>query len=249
MRIMKKLFLKSIRSFSTKGGFSLIELLLVVLIIGLLLAFIIPKLITLRIEARHEMVRQSCSELSGTVQQWVQKSMMAQDDQRSIATLADYVSSLANREPPDRFTSPVERTGQWIGTIQRPNNWNNNHIDHDMGNQRVSIPGRWIGKKRNVPPESVVEDIIPGEKVMVNPFTAKNIFRSDNDPIYNKLAVPGAIAFCSVISPDHTLSFGLCFQGQDSTTVEWDRESTFHGRQNLLSLQGLEYCTLFAQYR
>ena len=246
---MKKHFLKPILRKSTQGGFSLIELLLVVLIIGLLMAFIIPKLIVMRVEARHEMVRQSCSELSGIVQQWVQKSMLAQDDQQSISTIADYVSTLANREPPDRFSPPAVRTAQWIGTDRRPNNWNNNRIDYGMRDQRVPIFGRWIGEKQNAPPESVIEDIVPGEKIIVNPFSSKNIFRSDNDPLYINRPIPGAIAFGSVIGPDRTLSYGFCFQGQDSTTLEWDSELTFHNRQNLLSLQGLGFCTLFAQYR
>ena len=225
------------------------ELLLVVLIIGLLLAFIIPKLISLRVEARHEIVRQSCSELTGAVQQWVQKSMLAQDDQRSITTIGDYVATLANRELKDRFSSPAEITGQWIGTEQRPNNWNNNRFYPDQGGQRVPVPNRWVGKKRNAPPESVVEDIIPGENPIKNPFTGKNIFRSDNDPLSSKIPVPGAIAFCSVLSPDRLTSYGFCFQGQDSTTLGWNKKSTFHGSQNLLSQEGIEHCTLFAQYR
>jgi len=230
-------------------GFSLMELLLVVLIIGLLMAFIIPKLIALRIEARYEIVRQSCSELSGSVQQWVQKSMLAQDDQRSLAIIADYVATLANREPPDRFTPPVQITGQWIATRLRPNNWNTNRIRHDLDDQRVPIPGRWIAKKRNAPPESVVEDIVPGEKMIKNPFSGKNIFRADNDPLYKKQPIPGAIAFGSLLGPNGSISYGFCFQGRDSTTLEWNKDSTFHARQNLFSAQGLEHCFVFANYR
>jgi len=246
---MIKRFLINILNSKLSKGFSLMELLLVVLVISLLLAFLIPKLIALHIEARHEIVRQNCSELSGAVQQWVQKSMQAQDDQRSIATVSDYVGTLADREPSNRFSPPEERTGQWIGTEQRPNNWNKNLIDPGKSDQRVEIPHRWIGRKRNAPPESVVEDIIPGENVIKNPFNSKNIFRSDNDPLFAKIVVPGAIAFCSVIGEDRLISYGFCFQGQDSTTVEWDQDSTFYDRQNLLSTQGIEFCTIFAQYR
>ncbi len=246
---MKKKISRGILCSSRKGGFSLLELLLVVIIIGLVLAFIIPKLIALRVEARHEMVRQSCSELSGTVQQWVEKSMLAQDDQLSIATLGDYVGSLANREPPDSYSTPAKRTGQWIGTKQRPNNWNNNNIDRDVDNQRLPISGRWIGAQRDTPPETTVADLIPGEKIIKNPFSSTNVFTPENDPLVGMLPVPGAIAFCSFVGPDRTISYGFCFQGQGSTTLDWGSETTFHGPQNLLSLQGLGYCTIFAQFR
>ena len=232
-----------------KQGFSLIELLLIVLIIGLMVAVIVPKLINLRIEAHHEIVRQSCAELTGSVEKWLQKTIQAQDDQRSDATLADYVATLANREPPDPFTPPAPITGQWIATMQRPNNWNVNRLRSDLDEQRVPVPGRWIGKKRNVPPESVVEEIIAGERGINNPFTKKNIFRSANDPLFLHHPVPGAIAFTSVLGPEGTLSYGFCFQGRDSTTIAWNKDSTFHGRQNLLSPQGIEHCVVFAKYR
>lgn len=241
------LFYKNIRPQSK--GFSLMELLLVVLIMGLMLAFILPKLITLRIEARYEIVRQSCTELSGSLQQWLQRSMLAQDDHRSTASIADYVATLANREPPDLFTPPAPLSGQWIGTSRRPNNWNNNNIRHDLAEQRVSVPGRWIAKKRDTPPEMVVEEMVAGDKEIKNPFTGKNIFRTNNDPLRGKIPIPGAIAFTSVLGSGTTLSYGFCFQGKDSTTLEWNKTTTFHGRQDLLSLQGISHCVTFAQYR
>ncbi|MCK5794759.1 MAG: hypothetical protein KAH12_08625, partial [Anaerolineales bacterium] len=131
----------------------------------------------------------------------------------------------------------------------RPNNWNNNRIRHDLDDQRVPIPGRWIAKKRNAPPESVIEDIVPGEKMIKNPFSGKNIFRADNDPLYVKQPIPGAIAFGSLLGPNGSISYGFCFQGRDSTTLDWNKDSTFHARQNLFSAQGLEHCIVFAKYR
>lgn len=231
-------------------GFSLLELLMSVLIMGLLFAFIVPKLIQLRVEAHHEIVRQSCTELTGLVEQWLQKMIQSQDDQQSSATMADYVSSLANREPiDDPFTQPPQFTGQWIATGERPNNWNNNHLDYDLDNQRVAISGRWIGKKRNAPPESVVEEAIPGDKLIKNPFTKESIFRSDNDPLILKQPIPGAIAFTSVLDQTGTVFYAFCFQGRDSTTIELGKDTTFHDHQNLLSTQGIEQCVPFSKYR
>ncbi len=249
MQYGKKFCPISFSSCCRNDGFSLIELLMVVIIIGLLMSLIIPSLIAARIEARHELVRQSCSELTGTVQQWIQKSMVAQDGHRSIATISDYVASLADRKPADDFMPPIPKTGQWIATAGRPNNWNNNNIDYSRKNQRKSVKGRWAGKKINAPPESVVEDFIPGEKVITNPFSSENIFDPVNDPLTQNMPIPGAIAFCSITGPGTTISYGFCFQGHESTTVEWDKESTFQGRQNLTTLQGFQYCTLFAQFR
>jgi len=225
------------------------ELLLVVLITGLISAFLIPKFIALRIETQYALIRQSAVELSGSVQQWVQKSIQAQDDQRSSATIADYVAGLAHREPPDVFSEPAPFSGQWIGTASRPNNWNHNNMHLDEIDQKVPVPGRWVGELEDAPPESVVEDMIPGERPIKNPFSKKNIFRTDNDPLYRKHPVPGAIAFAGVLGPDGSVAYGFCFQGRDSTTLSWNNASTFHGRQNLLSLQGISHCTTFAQYR
>lgn len=225
------------------------ELLLVVLIIGLIFAFIGPKLIALRIEAQYTLVRQSAVELSVSVQQWVQQSMQAQDDQRSTATIADYVASLAQREPPDYFQDPAPFSGQWIASAARPNNWNNNNIHLDQDEQRTPIYGRRMGRQRNAAPETVIEDMIPTEKEIKNPFSKKNIFRVANDPLHLKRPVPGALAFAGVLGPDGSVAYGFCFQGRDSTTLQWDKASTFHDGQNLLSLEGISHCTTFAQYR
>ncbi len=244
---MKRCFYK--KYLLSKSAFSLLELLLIVLIIGLLFSVVVPKLINFRIEAQHEIVRQSCKELTASVQEWLQKNINAQDDHKSSATLADYVATLANRQAPDPFSPPVQFTGQWLATTQRPNNWNLNHFRSDLGEQRVSVPGRRIGNQRNAPPESVVEESIPGEKGIENPFNKENIFRSVNDPLSLDHPVPGAIAFTSVLGQDGTILYGFCFQGYDSTTIEWNKDSTFHNQQNLLSPQGIEQCVTFAKYR
>ncbi len=233
----------------SKSGFSLLELLLIVMIIGLLFSVIVPKLIHFRIEAQHEIVRQSCKELTASVQEWLQTMIHAQDDHRSSATIADYVATLANRQPREPFSPPVQFTGQWLATTQRPNNWNLNDLRDDLGEQRVPVPGRRIGNQRNAPPESVVEDSIPGERGIKNPFNKENIFRSANDPLFLERPVPGAIAFTSVLGQDDTILYGFCFQGYDSTTIEWNKDSTFHNQQNLLSPQGIEQCVTFAKYR
>ena len=244
---IKKFFLKT--TLFAKNGFNLLELLLTVLTIGLLFAIIVPKLINFRVDAQHGIVNQNCKELAASVQQWLQKMIRAQDDHSSSATFADYVATLANREPEDPFSPPVWLTGQWIATEDRPNNWNRNNLSYDLNDQLVPVIGRRIGSKRHAPPESVVEESIPGEKGIKNPFNKENIFRPVNDPISRKHPVPGAIAFASVLAKDGTLLYGFCFQGRDSTTFELNKATSFHNNQSLLSIQGIEHCGIFAKYR
>lgn len=235
---------------SLKRGFTLLELLLMVTIVGVLFTVIVPKLIHFRIDAQHEIVRQSCRELTASVQGWLHRMLTAQNDHSSTATMADYVATLAHRLPPDDpFSSPQESSGQWLGTIQRPNNWNVNNLQRYQGTQRVAIYGRTIGGKRNTPPESVVENDIPKDRGIVNPFNQENIFRSANDPLLLGQPVPGAIAFASVLAQNGTLLYGFCFQGYGSTTIEWDKDSTFYNQQNILSPEGFEHCVPFARYR
>ena len=231
-------------------GFSLIELLLVVLIIGCVFALLLPKLVRMRLEARYELVRQNCTELTSVVEKWLQHAILAQDSQQSHAGRKEYLNTLAGRWTEDDpfVTEKQTYTAQWIATATRPNNWNENNLDRRKPEQLIPVHGRVIGKKRNAPPEAVVSEFIAGSKGIANPFNGFDIFSSKNDPQLQKQPVPGAIAFASVLGPRGKITYGFCFQGRDSTTLEFGQKTTFHNGQYLLDLSGIEKCIIIDRY-
>ena len=235
-------------------GFTLIELLLVVGIIGVLLAIIVPKAIRANIDAKYGIVDKNCAELKSFGAQWAEKSIRAQDDQQSTATLADYYSSLAGQP------AAVAAGGQqWIAT-NAANNWNFTNATAvpptmtfiPLTNRFQDTGGGIAGGQ---PPEDVVESLIPPEKALRNPFNGVNVFRAPNDPAQQGLVVTGAIAMGYLQDTQGFYYFALAYQGTDSTAfalptanVSAD-DATFHAGSGLASIPTLKNAQLFARVR
>lgn len=112
--------MKMKKRFKNSKGFTLIELLLVVGIIGILLAIIIPKAIRANVSAKYGIVEKNASELKSFAVLWAEKSIRAQNEQTSVATLGDYYASLC--ATPGGMVLGV--AGQeWIANTAA-NNWN-----------------------------------------------------------------------------------------------------------------------------
>lgn len=232
---------------STKG-FSIVELLLVTVIIGVLLVVIIPKAIRANIDAKYGVVRQNCSELASFATQWVQKSIHAQDENHSTATIADYFATLAG-EHQAPHTLETAAAGQWIAVQNQANNWNLGEKGSSDTHKFAYIFGRWMGGKKNTVPEDVVENIIPADKVIRNPFNRKNIFRAENDPATMAHSIAGAIALGGVVGPEGFVYYGFCFQGKDAHAFELFDPGSFLDEQEIQTIQGLRNGMFLARVR
>jgi prepilin-type N-terminal cleavage/methylation domain-containing protein len=222
-------------------GFTLIEILLVVTILGFMLAVILPRGLRTSVDAKYNLIRQSCTELAGYANQWVEQQMLASDI-TSTATDRHYFRSLAD---PDGGAVPADGSAAWIADSS-DSNWN------ETGSN-FSIQGRVINTVIHSKPEVSVEGIIDPSMIPRNPFNGASVFLSVNQP--NTRVIPGAIA-CSYAEDISTGArfdyFALIFQGTDSTVADPDPSAAgvdFHGGMNNSTIQGLRNGVFLAKVR
>jgi hypothetical protein len=236
------------------GGFSILELLLIVGIVGLILWVLIPIGLRTRVDAKYGVVRQNCSELASYTSQWAQQAILAQDGQRSSATIADYYGSLAGlSRAPDLGPTP----GEWVASNIGPTNWRHLPQERNLRYTR-KIEGRFMNGKRSTAPETTVEDIIPLDRPILNPFTNKSIFNSANFPVEKTVAkteeetwaIPGAIAFGGIRENEGGWAyFAFVFQGMGNRGIELEGQDTFLSGMNLQTIQGLRAGVFVARIR
>lgn len=250
--------MKRTRMAVNNKGFTLIELLLVVGIIGVLLAVIIPKAIRANTNAKYGIVEKNAAELKSYAVQWAEKSLRAQDEENSVATLADYYASLTGE------TLATGNTGQqWIATGDA-NNWNvtDDGIETKGVGDFVAITGRSqitdAGIVDDTIPEDTVEQMIPPEKNLKNPFNGSIVFRSPNDSGTLGRAVTGALALGYIQEPADSGAyyyFAFGYQGTENVefalpTTDADMDNqTFHAGMGLATIPGLRNGVLFARIR
>jgi prepilin-type N-terminal cleavage/methylation domain-containing protein len=220
-------------------GFTLIEILLVVTIIGIMLAVIVPRAWRANIDSKYGLVRQNCSELAAFGHEWAEEQLLAQSEQFSTATIDSYFITLTG-------VGVYATNAAWVAN-QTTSNWNKVGW---TGNP-IEITGRnMTATGQNLAPEASVEDIVPPEKIPRNPFNNVSVFAVSNYPTGN--VITGAIA-CGTIAegttPDQWHYYAFLFQGTDSSTVTTNTAASYHAGQDPATLAGLRNGIFFARLR
>ena len=214
------------KKLSRRKGFTLIEILLVVVIIGIMLAVIVPRAWRANIDTKYGLVRQSCNELASFGIQWAEQQIEAQTDE-SRSGMDDYLNSLAGHGP----GGAGNQTRGWVARNATASNWTDNP------GTLIDIYGRNSAVGNN-PPENTVEATIAPEKQPRNPFNGTSVFAAANDPVTAGVPVPGAIAVRDFVDGQHNL-YVFFFQGTDSTTTDITLATSFYAGMDPTSLQGI----------
>jgi len=212
-----------------KNGFTLIEIGLVMLIIGLILAVILPRAHRAEIEAKYELTRQNCVELARYGNEWAEYQQETQGESESesetpTAVRKNYLDSLSNGT-----------AGAWVADTAS-SNWADNN---------VPVEGRKdsLDPDTDQPPSTSVKERFPPETALRNPFNGTALFLETNLPSGDR-PVPGAVACASQpLDPADTDGlhyYALIFQGVNSGSTDLtDDENTFYPGQGATTLEGL----------
>ncbi len=194
-------------------GFSLLELLLVLGIVGILFAVILPRAWRARSDASYSLTRQAATELGNWGMEWSERNLAAQDED-DTCVLNDYVDSLVG------YTG-----GRRTGDI--PNNW--------FGTVKSLIPGCRSGGTAN-PVNFTVADIMPGENQPRNPFTGLVFLHGVHD---GSRTEPGLLYLASVLDSEGFNNYYFIYTGAEAiSATDWHAgmgdgiPPTFEGLRN-----------------
>jgi prepilin-type N-terminal cleavage/methylation domain-containing protein len=210
-------------------GFTLVELMVVLAIIGVVLVFLIPRGYRASVESKYQLLRQTSTELASWANEWAEKELEIQPT-TSSSNLNDYMTTLGNKG-----------SAYWVGDLGNTSNWQTPQKKVD---KRVEDLGGG-----NTVPNTGVKEIMPKAKILTNPFNGLSVFSRGNDPVDADNAVTGAIGCAWVDDPDTTIDpnvtyryYALVFQGTESVGISGAK--AFYAGQNnptggALTLQGL----------
>ncbi len=199
------------RKANQNNGFSLIELLLVIVVIGTIVAVILPRAFRARVETKYELLRQTGTELASWANEWAARELEAQPP-AATSELNHYLQTLSN-------------TGGnfiWIADQTNNSNWRQPFMN---------VPYR-DGTAGGSLPNTTVQDIMPQNKVLLNPFSGISIFQNANNPASVGSPVTGALA-CANMPQGTADYYALIFQGTDSVNISG--ADTFYAGQDKYS--------------
>jgi prepilin-type N-terminal cleavage/methylation domain-containing protein len=185
-------------------GFTLIEILLVVIIIGILLAVIVPRAWRANVDSKYGLVRQYASELGSWATEWAENEIIGQLES-STATLDAYFDTLAGQ---------AIQTPEWCG-LAAASNWNRNGAQEN-------VTGRSTPAGNDQQPSVPVQGMVPPEKEPRNPFNGASYFVTANDGDTVGV-VPGALALAydnDNVSGANWHYYAFLFLGTDATNTD-----------------------------
>jgi prepilin-type N-terminal cleavage/methylation domain-containing protein len=216
------------RSKKNEAGFTLIEMLLVMVIMGIMLAVIVPRAWRANVDSKYTLCRQNCTELAKYTQEWCESMLLAQSE-NSTSALNDYYASLHRRARP---------YANYIAITRAADNWNSRNAGPLAVSHRVGVP------------ETSVQETMPQDKAMRNPFNGADVFAQANDPYEGSPAGPvtGAIAFASQADGVYNY-YALLFQGTDNTRYGSTDDNAFHAGMGPSTIGGVRNGIFVARVR
>ncbi|MDY0222310.1 MAG: type II secretion system protein [Desulfobacterium sp.] len=218
-------------------GFTLVELMVVLAIIGVVLVFLIPRGYRASVESKYQLLRQTSTELASWANEWAEKELEIQPnsvDDPTTSNLDSYMQTLGDKEG----------VVVWVAVPGDDSNWQTT----GDGAAPKDVDGRNDDGNKPSPPNTGVKEIMPKAKILTNPFNGLSVFSKGNLPAAAK-PVTGAIGCAWVDDPDTTIDpnvtyryYALVFQGTES--VGNSGAKAFYAGQNnptggALTLQGL----------
>ena len=138
-------------------GFTVIEVMLVLVIVGVIMAIVVPRAWRANIDAKYNIVRQSGSEIASWGLTWAERNLNSQP--------------LEEGPGPSTVTSKLI---DYLETLKRVYTGNKNDQ-----NWRVVNPPRPDGRHEDL--TYAVLDIMPQDKLPRNPFNGISYFADEND--------------------------------------------------------------------
>ena len=183
------------RKLERNRGLTLVEILMVVVIIGVLLAVVIPRGWRARVESQYNLVRQNGVEVSELALQWAETQLTNQDQTVSTALLKDYLAYLCGR--PAGSTAAPQTV--WVAD----------------GNETSFVNAGSALTPRGSAPTGPPASMLQADRVIRNPFNGTDVFGVPNDPSASNVFTPGAMAM-GWADNNGQFYFALIFQGTDS---------------------------------
>jgi len=203
---------KGICAIRNGDGFTLVELLLVIVIAGAILVVVVPRAYRANIDSKYTLLRQTCSELASNANKWAEQQVDLQPaaigSNNVTAEIRDYLDSLSGVTSQNPVW--VSTAGNWVGQATSP-----------------AVATINIANRQGTPPTQSVYAMFPPGNQPRNPFNGASVFVVTNNPDSMGGAVPGAVA-CGW--DDEAVTglryYALIFQGTDN-----ENSSGFHAGQ------------------